>query len=306
MRAWLQAARPLAHANIAPALVFGQALAFVQGRGFDLGLAVLIHAFGVLDHLFIVFANDVADREVDALNETATVFSGGSRVLIEGKLSPRALGLAAAVAGAGLFALSAMAAVLFDRLWLVAFAACALLLLYVYSFPPLRLSYRGFGEVAQGLGVGVVLPLVGYYGQAGDLTDLPWRTLAPLFLLSFVGNIVTALPDTPSDAAGGKRTWPVQRGQARARRDAVVLVGAALLIAAAVGPAPSPAWLGAAFGLPTLFLVTSLRWLRRGDAGTPACARFVFFLGGAIALTPLSWATALVLRRLAPAALGAG
>ena len=65
--AWLQAARPLAHANIAPPILLGQALAFAAGSPFDPAMAAIAHSFGVLDHLYIVFANDYADREGDAL-----------------------------------------------------------------------------------------------------------------------------------------------------------------------------------------------------------------------------------------------
>ncbi len=129
-RAWLRAARPLAHANIAPPLVLGQALAYALGHGFDPIFAVFAHGFGVLDHLFIVFANDVADREADAQNDAPTPFSGGSRVLQEGLLSPRQLATGAALAGAGLLALST-AAIAFGRPLTPVFALAAIALLHL-------------------------------------------------------------------------------------------------------------------------------------------------------------------------------
>jgi 1,4-dihydroxy-2-naphthoate octaprenyltransferase len=294
VKAWLQAARPLAHANLAPGLVFGWALALHQGAAFDLGLIALVHLFGILDHLVIVFGNDVADEALDRGNEAPTPFSGGSRVLVEGKLSATALRRAALGAAVALLALSVAGAVLLDRVYLPAFALAALALLHGYSFPPLRASYRGFGEILQAVGVGMVLPLVGYSTLAGGLRAFPWEVLAPLVLIGFGGNILTALPDTPADRAGGKRSWPVRRGEARARQDALVLTGLALLFVAAVSPSQAPAVLAAALGLPVVLTLGALRYSARADSSRPAeCLRFVFLAAAAGGLVPLLWGLAL-------------
>ncbi|MDH5493566.1 MAG: prenyltransferase, partial [Myxococcales bacterium] len=92
--AWWQASRPLAQANLALPLLLGQALAVGAGARFDPWLALLVHAFGLALHLFIVFSNDYADRDIDVAG-TRTLVSGGSGVLVEGKLRPRALARAA-------------------------------------------------------------------------------------------------------------------------------------------------------------------------------------------------------------------
>ena len=86
LAAWIQAARPLSQANIAVPLLFGQAVAFARYGAFDPLIFALVAAFGVAIQLFIVFANDLADEEADRLNDSPTPFSGGSRVLPEGKL----------------------------------------------------------------------------------------------------------------------------------------------------------------------------------------------------------------------------
>lgn len=283
--AWLRAARPLAHANIAPPILLGQAIAFAQGFGFDPVLAVIAHSFGVLDHLFIVFANDVADREADALNEAPTPFSGGSRVLQEGLLRPRQLGWAAVLAALAPCALSAVAAVFFDRPLTPAFALAAIALLAAYSFAPLRLAYRGYGELCQGLGVGLVLPLLGFYLQSGRIELGTW--LAPLVLLGVVSNIVTALPDTPADRAANKRTWPVRCGEPSARVHALVLLAVGLVLAALLTPALSRGERALVLVLPLVFVLGALAFVRR------AGLRFVFFAGGAITLLHLAWSAAL-------------
>jgi len=289
---WLRAARPLAHANIAPPLVLGQALAFATTGAFSWPAAVLVQAFGVLDHLFIVFANDYADRETDADNDTHTLYSGGSRVLVEGRIAPISLRRAALAMAGGLVALSLGWSA--ERPWLVVFALAALVLLWAYSYPPARLSYRGGGEVLQGLGLGVVLPLVGFYGQAGTVASFPWSVLVPLWLLGVAGNIVTALPDEPSDRRADKLSWPVLRGLAAARRHAMALISLGAGLTFFVGP---PMSLGARVvvaGLPQVALAASLLVAGRAEpARRGAMMLFVTLLGGAISLVWVGWAVAL-------------
>src|SRR5690554_5300525 len=226
--AWVQAARPLAAANVAVPLILGQALAYAAHGRFAWGLFGAVQLLGILNQLFIVFANDFADREADALNPSPSVVSGGSRVIQEGKLAPEALRKAAWLM-LGAMVLVAVILALIHRLWwlpLLVLAGAGLL--WAYSFAPLRLSYRGYGELLQGLGIGVVLPIIGFYAQAGSFDAFPWLGLLPCFLLGYVGNLLTALPDYPGDRAASKRTYPVRFGQFAARRHALELLGVAI------------------------------------------------------------------------------
>ena len=225
-RAWIKAARPLAQANIIPPLLWGQAIAFAQTGAFSVQWLLWALLFGVLDQLLIVFTNDVSDRATDAQNTSPTPFSGGSRVLVEGELSVRALSGAALVSFAALAALGAYLALIRERPLLLPLIAAGVLLVWAYDLPPLRLSYRGGGEVIQGLGIGVILPLSGYYLQVGTLLAFPLQVLIPAFILGFAGHITTALPDVESDRRAAKHTYPVRHGVKRARRDSVLLVAA--------------------------------------------------------------------------------
>jgi len=294
MAAWVQAARPLAQGNLAPYLLLGQALAWRVTGSFDPWMLAAALLFGVLDQLVIVFANDVADFEGDAQNETFNAFSGGSRVLVDGSLSPRALLRGAWLAAALLAGLCLVLAWRFDRPLMPGFAAIALLLLLAYSFPPFRGAYRGYGEGLQAVGVGLVLPMVGFYLQAGDLSWLPAPALVPTYLLGFAGNIVTALPDTPADRAVGKGTWAVRRGERTARRDALVLTGLAVGAVPFVGPALPGGWLAVVVLLPAGLLLSALPLIGRADAhDRGACLRFVLFTAGAGGALVLLWAVAL-------------
>lgn len=243
--AWVQAARPPAQSNIAPSLILGQAAAYALTGSFAWDVFGWLVAFGVFDQLYIVFANDVADVETDIRNTTATPFSGGSRVVPEGAITLRALAIAAMVAAALTVAVSGVLSFVYALPLAPLFAFAALVLLWAYSFPPFRLSYRGGGEALQTLGIGVVLPLFGYYVQIGTLSGFPMALLASTLPLQLAGAIATALPDAPSDAESSKNTLAVTLGVSGAQVLAIILQGAGLAMYLAVGlggPESSMTW----------------------------------------------------------------
>ncbi len=220
LRALFRASRPLAHANVAPPILFGQALALATTGRFSWTGFVIAQLFGVVDHLFIVLANDYADRDADAKNRYATPFSGGSRVLPEKLLTAgtvRGLAIASGIAVLGVGGAGALVSPALPVL-----AVVAVLLMLAYSYPPLRLSYRGGGELLQGLGVGVVLPMVGLAAQ-GALTGEVVFFLAPTFVLGVAGNVLTAIPDERADRDVAKKTVPVRLGASPARALSIAL-----------------------------------------------------------------------------------
>lgn len=214
MKAWIQAARPLAHVNIVVPLLLGHAAAWhVTGR-FDARWLVAALAWGVLDHLFVIFSNDFADRDADSGERT--LLSGGSGVIPEGKLTSDQVARAAQGSAALLLGYSCLLWV-FGRTWTPLYAIAAALLMWLYSFPPVRLSYRGGGELLQGIGVGVGLPSLAYYFQTEAILAPSW-VIGPAALLGVCSNVLTALPDLNDDMGSGKRTWPVRYGMPAARR----------------------------------------------------------------------------------------
>ena len=278
LRSWIQASRPLAQANLAAPVLLGQALAFERTGAFRWTLLGALFAWTVLDQLVIVWSNDYADREHDAGGEAKTLFSGGSGVLPEGKLQPRALLRGALGAYGALLALG-VALSLTRSPWVLPLTLAAGLSIWAYSFAPVRLSHRGGGEHLQGLGIGVVLPLLGYAVQAGSLTGFPLLALVPTYLLGVAGNVATALPDLASDRRARKRTWPVRHGAIKARWHCLGLTVAGLGAMSAFGH-PLAAALGAAPLLLTLRL----------GRGRPALVRFIVLQGVATQVALLGWA----------------
>ena len=256
-----------------------------------------MHVYGVLAQLFIVFSNDVADWQSDVTNRTYNLYSGGSRVIPEGKLSPRKLAFGALVASLALSGLAAYVGFALEQPLMFFFAAATVGLVWAYNFPPLRLSYRGHGELLQAVGVGVVLPAAGFYVQCGALGPLPWPALAPSFLLGWAGNLLTSLPDYPSDRATGKKSFAVRRSPLAARRSALFAIGIAACAAPLIVPRAHPAIHVALCAPAIACVIAAARLLTIADAEQrEVCRRFITLAATGANLALVGWTIALFAR----------
>jgi 1,4-dihydroxy-2-naphthoate octaprenyltransferase len=261
-------------------LILGQVLAWRATEMWSWPVFLIVLLFGVFDQLYIVFANDYADRETDALNETSTIFSGGSRILVEGSIAPESL-LRAAVLMAALALGTGIALVIgWGRGLVLPLIVIGLGMLWAYSFGPLRMSYRGGGEILQMLGVGLILPLIGYAAQAGDLSRFPSEVLAFLLPLNLSTALCTALPDEPSDRVSHKRTLPVLLGGAPVRAG-IIMLNAGGLVLFAILAAPALGTLSVSVGsllsLPVVSIVAQSLAAGSAVPGGRSMLVFVFF-----------------------------
>lgn len=281
LRAWLQASRLPSQVYLCLPLLLGQLLAWRLTGEWSWLVFVLVQAFGVFDQLYIVYANDVADEDTDRDNATATLYSGGSRVLVEGVLSAAALWRAACIM-AGLALGSVVLIGIVAGHWLpLPLAVFGLALFWAYSLPPLRLSYRGGGELLQALGLGAVLPMLAFAAQAGDLAAFPWLLLAVLLPLNLATAVATALPDAPSDARADKQTLVVRHGLGPARRFMLVLTAGALVLHGLFvhdAHAPADVPLAAMLAVPAAALLMASLLHQRAEPGSRAMNGLLFLM----------------------------
>jgi 1,4-dihydroxy-2-naphthoate polyprenyltransferase len=147
--------------------------------------------------------------------EDRSPFSGGKRVLVD-ELLTRGQTWAIALTGYFLGALAGLAIVFLREpgvLWLGVLGAG---LAFFYHAPPLRLSYRGLGELAVGLAYGPMIAAGTYLVQRGDVTLGTILSSIPLGILIACFLWINELPDHDADAASGKRTLVVSLGKRRA------------------------------------------------------------------------------------------
>jgi 1,4-dihydroxy-2-naphthoate octaprenyltransferase len=289
--AWVQASRPLAQIPVASALVYGQSLAFSATGHFDAKVAALVALLGVAVHLLVVFANEAVDSAVDSSAGTWSRFGGSSRVVPEGKLAPMELAKGALGALLLLGAIAGTVALTERRALMLVIAAIVAHLTWMYGFAPFRLAARGFGEIAQGFGLGVLLPGAGYYAQANGFEGLHPATLFPAFLLGYASHVIVGLPDTAADRAGAKRTYSARRGERQARLVGVVLVALAALSTPLAAPGTgAAAWVVGALA-PLLVLVRAFPLVGGAESTDRVkCERFVLVLLAATQVVVLGWA----------------
>ncbi len=294
LQAWLLASRPASQSYIFFPLLLGQAAHYSRTGDFDWAVFALLHLYGLFLQLFIVYANDRADIETDRMNTTYTVFSGGSRTLVDGLISLRENYTAVMCTVALNVLIGILLTTVCGRGLALPIVALSLGLLWMYSFSPVRLSYRGGGELLQMLGVGLVLPVFGFYGQAGDALRFDWPLLAFILPGQLACAMATALPDEPSDRASRKRTSAVLLGPAAAKLLVIALSAAAVVFfLLLLDAAPAGKMAGAA--LPVLCIAGMIAQRAGAVPGTRRLALFVTCAIGATVLLTAAGAVLLFL-----------
>jgi 1,4-dihydroxy-2-naphthoate octaprenyltransferase len=205
----------------------GALLAVVSGAPFALDRFVIGSAIVITALLSVNYGNDYFDVEVDRYNEP-TAISGGSRILVE---SPELRSFAKwfAVFSMGLSVTLAVAfAVLFSfPVFFVLFVVSGNLLSWFYAAPPVKLSYRGFSEIATVVSVGLMLPGTGYFILNAGFNAVFGVFALPFALYALAFIISVEIPDLEGDRKGNKRTLIVLKG----RRFGFAMIAFSLFIA---------------------------------------------------------------------------
>lgn len=178
--------------------------------------------------------------------EDRTDFSGGKRVLVDGLLTrAQTWSIAAAFAAVGI---GLGAVIVFWRepeaLWIGLFA---LVLGWSYHGPPLRLVYRGFGELVVVLCYGPLMVVSTTLIQTQQwLASAVWVSV-PLGLMIAAFLWVNEFPDYRADQGAGKRNLVVLLGRQRASRTLpwiYLTAFAVLALTPGVTGLPRAAWAG--------------------------------------------------------------
>ena len=201
---------PFLSATAVPVLL-GIAVAASHGA-FTWWSALLTLIGGSFAHLAINVTNDIFDTlsGADDANTTPTQFSGGSRVAVYDLVTIRglarlAVGMFGVAAAIGLLLVALTGTM--ELLWI---GVAGIFVGVAYTAPPLKLVYRGLGELAVAIGFGPIMLLGAYVAQTGRLAWEPVVvSLVPGILISLI-LFVNEIPDRRSDAEAGKRTLPTR------------------------------------------------------------------------------------------------
>jgi len=200
-------------ASAAPVLV-GSALGFATAGTFSLYLFILALLAIMALHSGSNMANDYFDHTSrnDWLNQNPTPFSGGSRFIQQGILSPKAILFAALFALAAGAAIGILIVFLTRSVFILILGLIGLLGGFFYTAPPIRLGYRSVGEPVIALLFGL-LPVYGsYYLQTKTIDIIPLLPAVIVGILIFLVILINEFPDAAADAAVNKRTLVVRFG----------------------------------------------------------------------------------------------
>jgi 1,4-dihydroxy-2-naphthoate octaprenyltransferase len=210
-------------------------------------------ALSVLGVFFIEVAKNASGEVVDfdsgadaaVAPEDRSPFSGGKRVLVDGLLS-RGQVLAIAGVAYGLAVAAGLAIVAAREPRVLWVGAAGLALAFFYHAPPLRLSYRGFGELAVAACYGPLIAAGAYLVQRGEITADVVLPSLPLGMMVAAFLWINEFPDYSGDQAAGKRNLVVRLGRRRASRAflGLVLCAYALVLVLPLAGAPAGVVLG--------------------------------------------------------------
>jgi len=218
LSACIKVYRPLfVTVSIAPVLI-GFAAGCAVTSSFKARLFVLAGLAMVFLHLGANAANEYFDyiSGNDAYGSNYSIFSGGSKCIQKGLIAPKQVllqGWIALMVGAGL---GVVIVLITGSFIILVLGIIGLFGGYFYTAPPLKIGYRGFGELLIMFLFGIFPVFGSYYLQTSQLDIF---VLLPALLvggLVFLIILINEFPDHQADAAVNKETLVVKMGFPRA------------------------------------------------------------------------------------------
>ncbi len=210
VQAWLQASRlPFYVATFIP-LFIGWVLAIKAGSPARPGRFLLVFLGSFMVHLLTNLADDYFDH---LLGTDAGESIGGSRVIQEGKISPKTMWRV--IVSLYIFAFAVAFVIVFGfKLYLLAipilFAAFSS---FFYVAPPIRYGYHGLGELFVGINMGPIMVVGTYWVIMGHPDWVPLLISVPIGLMVASILYYQSLPDMKTDETVGKFTLAVKLGK---------------------------------------------------------------------------------------------
>lgn len=242
---WFYALKPASWPKLVVPALFGQLLGARVSGHLDLAAFGWGFAFTAFGLAFIVLLNDWGDREVDALKRSMFPDGCSPKTIPDKILDAKSVGAVGLLCGLLAVACAGGADRALQRPWALEAGIACVLLFVSYTLPPIRLNYRGGGELVEMLGVGAALPLYNLYLQSGFVPRAVWPWIAGFSAFSFASAVASGLSDEQSDRIGGKRTFASTFGNQAARRltEGLTLVGILIWTAASLSGSPViPLW----------------------------------------------------------------
>ena len=241
IKLWIRAIRAPFFLGTIIASLLGSALAFNEGKfnWFYLIASIIIIAG---TNAGINLINDYFDHKSgnDEVNITPTPFSGGSRVIQEKLLKPKQM-LIVGIVIFIIIALFGLYFVIFVNFHLIWFGIAGIILGYFYTATPLKIGYRGFGEIMVFLMSGPLAVCGTYFLFTGSISLASILLSIPHGLLVFEILFINEFPDYNADKIVNKKHLVVLMGRDKARfvfTGVIILMYLSIIIPVIVGILP--------------------------------------------------------------------
>lgn len=215
---WFQMLRNRRWKPYLVAWLLGQCVGVHTFGQFSWGAFVLGGLLTLTGGIFAIMLNNWRDTEADAIKKLLQPGHPHIFGVAQGLIEKKTVLVTAVLAGLLTLGLSVVGGVLLglgDLTWYVLASA---ILIGGYSMPPFSLSYRGLGEITQGLAHGLALPLLNAYLQARDWPSVGfWQVFPSMFLFAIGIEVAHSLGDIASDKKVGRLTLASWIGAQKAR-----------------------------------------------------------------------------------------
>ncbi|OPX28883.1 MAG: hypothetical protein B1H06_02400 [Candidatus Cloacimonas sp. 4484_143] len=182
-------------------------------------LKLILTAFGVIFvHSGTNLVNDYFDHKsnLDEINENHNMFSGGSRVIQEKELSPKAM----LTAGLLCFAATAIIGFYLNSITkgnvILYIGIAGFFIGYFYTAKPLKLGYTALGEIITVVACGPLIVYGTYFVLAQTHALQPLLASIPVGVLVGLILYINEFQDHDADRAVGKKTLVIVFGKAKA------------------------------------------------------------------------------------------
>jgi len=208
LKLWLRAYRaPFLTASVAP-VILGTSVAWYEvGKiNFISGLLALLGT--VFAHFGANIFNDYYDHLTgcDDNNPDFTPFSGGSRTIQNGLLTARKAFWAGLLAFLLVVLIGLLLVVYTGHPVLIIFGIIGLAIGFLYTAIPVKLAYRGLGEIGIFIAFGPLIVIGASYVQTGTISFLAFLASVPAGLMVMLILYANEILDEKADRSANKNT----------------------------------------------------------------------------------------------------
>lgn len=192
---------------------FGALLATASSANFILNRFLIGYAILFMAQLSVSYSNDYFDFDANHYGKPTSI-SGGSGVLLKyPELRRFSKWFAILLMSLSIVVATGFSILFFISIPFIVFVVLGNLIGWFYVAPPLRIAYRGLGEVAATIAIGLLMPGTGYYvlKESFDNTFLIFVLPSLCYACAFIVSV--EIPDMEGDRLGHKKTLIVLKGR---------------------------------------------------------------------------------------------